>query len=294
MVMILILVVVMAWSSCCKAMDHPTSLDQVPDHLKIHGNKWHGVLNPAVPRALDMQLLHTSEFEDYFPTCVRFSPDDRILATGYGDCIRLYETTDFEVVCELQHDADQEEDQGDINNYDPVRCLCFFPDGKRLAVGYEKGTIRLWDIDEAVSWVTLRGHEEIVAAIAVSPDAKVMISGAHDGGLFLWDVQSQRRVRSTSVDERGVRGLVISPDGLSVTAAVGPNVQVFELPSLQLVRCLPGSHDSHVVSVAYSPRRDKLASASVDKTCKVWTMGDDESLQPRLLHTLSGHKACIS
>ncbi|RDA87743.1 hypothetical protein CP532_1803 [Ophiocordyceps camponoti-leonardi (nom. inval.)] len=253
-------------------MNHPPNLDQVPDHLKIQGNKWHAILNPSSPRSLDIQLLHTSEFEDYFPTCIQFSPDDSLLATGYGDCIRLYDAADFEVVCELQHDPDEEEEQHVINDYDAVRCLCFFPDGKRLAVGYERGTIRLWDIGESVSWVTLRGHEDVVGAIAVSPDAEVMISGAHDGGLFLWDIQSQRRVRSTSVDERGVRGLVMSPDGSSVAAAVGSNVQVFNVPSLQLLGCLPGGHESYVVCVAYSPRGDRLASASVDKTCKNFAM----------------------
>ncbi|RDA93679.1 hypothetical protein CP533_4921 [Ophiocordyceps camponoti-saundersi (nom. inval.)] len=271
-------------------MNHEPSLDEIPDNLKIQGNKWHAILNPAVPRALDIQLLHTSEFEDYFPTCIQFSPDDSILAAGLGDGIHLYDTTDFSIVRELQHDPDKEEEKFEINDYDPIRCLAFFPDGKRLAVGYERGTIRWWDIVKPESWVTLRGHEGPVGGLVVSPDGKAILSGSHDGTLRLWDVPGQRQVRSVSVDERGIRGLDISSDGSRVVVGVGPNVQVFEVPSLRELRCLPDGHGNYVVSVAYSRRGDKLASASVDKSCKVWTVGDGESLQGELMHTLDGHR----
>ncbi|PFH57035.1 hypothetical protein XA68_15594 [Ophiocordyceps unilateralis] len=265
-------------------MFYRPELDEIPEHLKSEGNGWYAIFNVAVPRTLDVQLLHGIE-TDTFPTCVQFSPDDSLLAAGFGERVRVWRGADYRTICNLDHDSEQDPGVRETC-YNRVRSLCFFPDGRNLAVGHEAGAICLWDIKEEDE-MAIFYHERAVTALTVSPDAKTVLSVVEGGTVSQWDVSSKQQIHSISLDAEYLGGLALASDGSRLAVGVKSSAQIYQLPGFHYMQRLGSEHGHRdvVTSVAYSPGQDKLASASLDQTCKVWRMDNENTLQ----HTLEGH-----
>jgi WD40 repeat protein len=84
--------------------------------------------------------------------------------------------------------------------------LAFSPDGKRLATGGERSTVKIWDVQTGHELKTLWGHSGEVYTVAFSRDGRWIASGGEDSTVKVWDSQTGEVVRTF----RGHSGLVIS------------------------------------------------------------------------------------
>lgn len=62
-----------------------------------------------------------------------------------------------------------------------IRTLQLFQDGVRLAVGYEDGAIKVWDLKSAAVLQHVPAHTIRVTAIDTHPDNNLMASISTDG-----------------------------------------------------------------------------------------------------------------
>lgn len=115
-------------------------IDKLPPSLKRVGvdDDWHVLYNPnpAVPRNLDIELVHTLPHQSVV-CCVRFSHDGKYVATGCNRSAQIYEVQSGNLVSQLQDDSAGQD--GDLY----IRSVCFSPDGKYLATGAEDKIIRV-------------------------------------------------------------------------------------------------------------------------------------------------------
>jgi glucose repression regulatory protein TUP1 len=111
-------------------------LDQLPAHSKKVDADWFAIFNPAVPRTLDVDLVHTLQHESVV-CCVRFSHDGKYVATGCNRSAQIFDVTTGQKVCVLQDDTVDQ--AGDLY----IRSVCFSPDGRYLATGAEDNLIRV-------------------------------------------------------------------------------------------------------------------------------------------------------
>lgn len=150
-----------------------------------------------------------------------------------------------------------------------VTAVAFAPDGKTIAIGSDDETIRIWD-RQSNEFALLGEGRGRTLGLAFSPDGKTLVSGTSES-IKLWNIQTKRPTILTA--DTGASAVQFSSDGQNIVAASNTDwtIRVWDVDSLHM-RIL-GKHDAWVHSVAFSPDKTKVASASgyyTDFSLRVW------------------------
>ena len=137
--------------------------------------------------------------------------------------------------------------------------------------------------------LTLRGHADLISAVAWSPDGRFLASASFDRAVKIWDSVSGNEIRTLSgpAGEKVAwsKGVAWSYDGRYVASPVTKStaVVIWDVANGKEVRTLRG-HSRPITSVAWSPDSCYLASGSADTTAKIWDLATGAEI-----HTLRGH-----
>ncbi len=170
-------------------------------------------------------------------------------------------------------------------NAGPLWSMAISRDGKKLAMGMDDGTVKLWDIAaDKVDWA-LTAHKGTIWSLALSPTH--LATGSDDGPAKIWDLSTRQDMplknsagaRALAFDAEGKKVLVGGRDG---------SVKVWNALTREELLTTTGHGGSLVGAVAFAPNGKTMASASGDKTIKVWdAVSGKENL------TLRGHQAGV-
>jgi WD40 repeat protein len=166
------------------------------------------------------------------------------------------------------------------------RALAFSPDERLLATGSWDRTIKLWDLERGVLLWT-GWHTDLVENLAFAPDGQMIASCGDDATIRLWDTTSGVNVQTIAA-QGAVYAVAWSSDGTHLASSCfDGRIQVWELQAPQPATCVQTleGHTNWILGLAFAPNRTQLASASWDRTVRLW---DVES--GRCLHTLEGHR----
>jgi WD40 repeat protein len=133
---------------------------------------------------------------------------------------------------------------------------------------------------------TLKGHTDWVEAVAFSPDGKTLVSYAGGGKeVYLWDAGTGESKRTWKVGA-GLSALALAADGRTVATGSGEGressegkVELWEVASGERIEAL-GSHGGPATALAFSPDTKTLASASQDRSVKLWDVTGSPRRRP--------------
>ncbi len=211
--------------------------------------------------------------EHYIPMAV-FSPDDSLIASASWDkTVKLWKVLPPKVTRLSGHEK-------------YVYSVDLSPNEKYLlSIGMEQ-FMNLWDF-KTKTWIKKCEKDDVfLVSMKHSDDGKWLVTGNGVGEVGLWDVKDgYKRVLTKQVHEkqRIVWWTTFSPDSQLVASCCEKEVKILHADDLSLVTTLQG-HSEQVWYVAFSNDGKLLATASNDKTIKLW---DTSTWQ--LLKTYKGH-----
>jgi WD40 repeat protein/serine/threonine protein kinase len=149
--------------------------------------------------------------------------------------------------------------------------LAVHPDGTRLAVGLDDGTVLERTAGDLARTVALHGHSAAVHAIAYAPDGRRLITEDKSGTIKLWERNAHAtwicthtlRAEQPTLDwDRRLTAVALTRDGryLAVCAAGPAPAQLWDLCAGRLVTSFPLASDHRLHCLALSPDGQLLAA----------------------------------
>ena len=162
---------------------------------------------------------------------------------------------------------------------DSVYSVAISPDGKLLASSGHNNEVILWNIADRKKRKVFTGPSDSVMSVVFSPDGKLLASASLDGFVRLWDVVSRSRHKTFS-HGGWVKSVAFSADGKTLASGGGDqdgSVMLWDVNASQNhhITTFPG-HNGIVESVAFSTDRRMFATASRDRTVKIWDIPNQQ------------------
>ncbi|KAM0664728.1 hypothetical protein ACQRIU_006586 [Beauveria bassiana] len=239
----------------------------VPAEYKLTGSDWYALFNPRISQRLKMAHRYTIPHDDAV-CCVRFSRDNRYLATASQQTVKVFdaETGTLSVTLEERHDAMGES---------LIRTLCFSPDDKFIATGSEDNMVRVWEIASRKIRRFLSEHTAEVYTVECASDNRSLVSGSRDGTVKVWHV-NRSKARYTFVSPDGISSVSVSADMAYVIASShDASIYVWSMQTGERIAVLsgPSGHTDSVYCLTFLPTTAAcFASGSLDCTVKVWKL----------------------
>ena len=206
---------------------------------------------------------------------VAISPDSQTVASGSADTkIMLWDVKTGKLKQTLFGHTDQ------------VHAIAWSPDGQTLASGSggvgKDFSVRLWDVASGKETAVLKGHNDRVYAIAFSADGDKLATGSLDKTINIWDSKSGEILQTLDGSKFSVDSLLFTPNGQSLISSDYLDIKVWNLNTGE-ANTLKGHRDV-INAIALSNDGQYLATASKDKTVKLWDLARGQEIA-----TLTGH-----
>lgn len=167
-----------------------------------------------------------------------------------------------------------------------ITSVAFSPDNKVVAIGVDNAVhnLKLWNLitDEVTE---LKGHDVGVAAVVFNNSGDRLVSASRNGVVSVWDVEKEYQILNYNVTGYAT-SLAFNCYGILAMGCTDNTVRLFSQENIEIK--LQG-HTDTVTSVAFSPNGELVASASYDKTVRIWEVQDGQ-----LIHTLTGHSDWVT
>jgi WD40 repeat protein len=214
-------------------------------------------------------------------TSFAFNPDaTAFLSASRDKTVRLWNTLQEGEPLVLEgHTAD-------------VTAAAFRVDQNQVATADAAGFIRLWRTIDNQSEGLLGGHRGEVTALFYHTNNQLMISTGTDGLAKVWQlpIVPPREIPS---EEQPVDIATVSIDGQLIASGGKLNdratIVIRKVEDGSVVATLLG-HEAPITSLAFNSNHTRLASASEDKTVRVWDIADAKF--PELLK-YTEHEAAV-
>ncbi|KAM3538530.1 hypothetical protein ARSEF1564_008557 [Beauveria bassiana] len=180
----------------------------------------------------------------------------------------------------------------------PVTCIAQSRTDKDVfAVGYEDGSIRLWDSKISTVIVSFNGHKSAITQLDFDRSGIRLASGSKDTNIIIWDLvaevgQFKLRGHKDQVtglrfiepiaevqDEDGSRAMVLdgekSSDGFILSTGKDSLLKLWDLSSRHCIETHISQTNGECWALGVSPSSEACITAGNDGEMKVWSLDVD-------------------
>lgn len=228
----------------------------------------------------EFNLIHSLSISDQRIASVAINRSGDWIALG---CSRMGQL----LVWEWQSESYVFKQQGHFNN---MAALAYSSDGQYIVTGGDDGKVKVWNTNSGLCFVTFTEHTSSVTNVTFTSSGFVIVSASLDGTVRAFDLHRYRNFRTfTSPRPAQFSSLAVDVSGELVSAGAQDSFEIF-LWSMQTGRLLEvlGGHEGPVSSLCFSPVQSILASASWDRTIRLWDMLDSWQVKETLPLTSDG------
>uniref|UniRef100_H3CZ41 PWP2 small subunit processome component n=1 Tax=Tetraodon nigroviridis TaxID=99883 RepID=H3CZ41_TETNG len=222
----------------------------------------------------DFNLIHSLSLSDQRISSVAVNSSGDWIGFGCSGKGQL-------LVWEWQSESYVFKQQGHLNN---MASLAYSPDGQYIVTGGDDGKVKVWNSTSGLCFVTFTEHVSSVSSVTFTSSGFVVVSASLDGTVRAFDLHRYRNFRTlTSPQPAQFSSLAVDVSGELVSAGAQDSFEIF-LWSMQTGRLLEvlGGHESPVSCLCFSPVQSVLASASWDRTIRLWDMADSWQVKETL------------
>jgi WD40 repeat protein len=200
-------------------------------------------------------------------SCVGFSPDGKLLASGGSGLLRLWDPTTMRL-------------QFVTGNY-YAHALAWSKDSKILVTSNANATVNVYDVTEGDKPTLqlrygLSAGTADVYGVTISPDTKRVAAACFDNHIRIYDITEKKAKDPVIVQghEKAVTCVAYSPDGKTLASGSADLTArlwdaTLEIPKEKAV--LSG-HSKDLTALAFSPTGSTLATACNDGTIRLWSI----------------------
>ncbi|MFD4024714.1 hypothetical protein ACFWRV_14535 [Streptomyces sp. NPDC058576] len=203
-----------------------------------------------------------------------FSPDGRMLVTSTVGETRLWSVDPGRGAARARAAIPQRKSN--------IKAMAFGPDAGVLALGWQDGTVELWDTGDPGrprSLGSLDGTGGPVRSLVFSRDGRTLAVASGDAQVRLWDVTRPADARRTAVISGhggSAEAVALSRDGrLLAIGSTDHTATLWDISRTRPVRsAVFTGHDITVSALAFSPDGRTLASGDGSGSVLFWSLTD--------------------
>jgi len=215
--------------------------------------------------------------------CLDIHPNQNLILTGGVDRNGVvFDRQEGKIVATLQGHSKK------------VSAVQFHPQQDLLLTASHDKTVRLWTPgdDNKYTSQALRLHGGEVVGITLHPTGEYFVSASTDSSWAFSDIEEGRCLAQVRSEEpEAIQCVQFHPDGLILgTGTVANRIRIWDIKTMANVASFEG-HKGKVSGVSFSENGFYMASASDDRTVKLW---DLRKLQVIQTVNLDGNAGSLS
>ncbi|KAL4741007.1 hypothetical protein BDV11DRAFT_183996 [Aspergillus similis] len=162
-----------------------------------------------------------------------------------------------------------------------------------FAVGYEDGSIRLWDSRTETVMISFNGHKSAITQLAFDSAGVRLASGSRDTDIILWDLISEVglfKLRGHTDQITSLHFLVPSPEllneaglsehaGFLITTGKDALIKVWDLASQHCIETHIAQSNGECWSLGLAPDQSGCITGGNDGELKAWSIDDGAMIE---------------